>query len=262
MCDRTSQTELPVPTRPDKQPLVSVLMPAHNAQVWMSRAIRSVRDQRCGNWELLIVDDASDDGTGAMARAAANHDSRIRALSSPHRLGAAKARNMALAQAQGRFIAFLDTDDAWHPDKLHLQIRFMCETGTALSYTGFWRVRGAHEHEVRVPPEITRDGLLRGNVIGCLTAVYDSHALGKVPMPPLPLRHDFALWLDLLARSGTARGLTRPLATHYRRKGSLSSNPLRALSATWQLYRRHAALDRASAAMCLSSHLIGRILRG
>ncbi|MGM0740402.1 MAG: glycosyltransferase family 2 protein [Pseudomonadota bacterium] len=251
-----------MPTHPDKQPLASVLMPAHNAQDWMSRAIRSVCDQRCADWELLIVDDASDDGTWAMARAAASQDSRIRALSSPHRLGAAEARNMALAQARGRFIAFLDTDDAWHPDKLHLQIRFMRETGTALSYTGFWRVRGTREHEVRVPPEITRDGLLRGNVIGCLTAVYDSHAFGKVPMPPLPLRHDFALWLDLLARAGMAQGLTRPLATHYRRKGSLSSHPLRALSATWRLYRRHAALGRASAAMCLSSHVIGRLLRG
>ena len=250
------------PIRPDQPPLVSVLMPAHNAQVWMSRAIRSVRDQRSPDWELLIVDDASDDATGALARSAAAQDARIRVLTAPRRLGAAEARNMALAQAQGRFIAFLDTDDTWHPDKLHLQIRFMCETGAALSYTGFWRVRGAHRHEVRVAAEITRKRLLRGNVIGCLTAIYDSHAFGKVPMPSLPLRHDYALWLDLLSRSCSARGLTRPLATHFRRKGSLSSNRLHALFATWRIYRRHAALGRASAAMCLSSHVIGRMLRG
>jgi glycosyltransferase involved in cell wall biosynthesis len=244
------------------QPSVSILMPAHNVAPWVGAAIASVQAQRFREWELILVNDASTDGTATCARVAALGDPRLRLIDNPRRLGAAQARNRALDAARGRYIAFLDADDTWHPDKLHQQIPFMQAQGAALSYTGFWRQTGSRRHHVRVPRTVTRDALLRGNVIGCLTAVYDTARLGKVPMPDLPMRHDFALWLDLLARSGLAHGLDLPLATHIRRAGSLSSDRLRAMAATWRVYRDHAGLRRSAALLCLTSHLAKRLQRG
>jgi len=243
-------------------PTVSILMPARNAAPWLGAAIASVQAQQFREWELIIVNDASDDGTAACAYTAALGDPRLRVIHSARHIGAAGARNMALDAATGRYIAFLDADDTWHPDKLHKQIPFMRTRGAALSYTGFWRQTALRRHHVRVPSTVTRDALLRGNVIGCLTAIYDTARLGKVPMPDLPMRHDFALWLDLLARTGPAHGLDLPLAIHLRRAGSLSSNKLRAMAATWRVYRDHAGLRPGMAALCLSSHLAQRLRRG
>jgi len=244
------------------QPSVSILMPAHNVAPWVGAAIASVRAQQFRDWELILVNDASSDDTAACARAAAHGDPRLRLIDTALHIGAAGARNLALDAARGRYIAFLDADDTWHPDKLHRQIPFMQAEDAALSYTGFWRQTALRRHHVRVPRTVTRDALLRGNVIGCLTAIYDTAHLGKVPMPDLPMRHDFALWLDLLGRAGLAHGLDLPLATHLRRAGSLSSNRLRAMAATWRVYRDHAGLRRSAAMLCLCSHLAKRLQRG
>jgi len=242
------------------RPLVSVLMPAFQAAAHLPRAAGSVRAQTLGGWELLIVDDGSTDTTAACARALCARDGRVRLLRHGHRRGAAAARNTALAAARGRYIAFLDADDAWHPEKLARQIAFMQATGAAFSYTGFARVspRGV-VRQVAVPAHVSRAGLLRGNVIGCLTAIYDTAQLGKVAMPDLPRRHDFALWLDLLTRTPRALGLQEVLATHWRRPGSLSSARWQATAATWHVYRAHARLGRARALGCLIAHHANRL---
>ncbi len=242
---------------------VSVLMPAHGACDTLERAVASVRAQSFEDWELLITDDACAGGTGALAAALAGQDPRIRVLAHTETRGAAAARNTALAAARGRYIAFLDADDAWCPEKLARQIPFMERTGAALGYTGFWRVaEGGARRAVPVPATVTRAALLRGNVIGCLTAVYDRAALGDCPMPALPLRQDYALWLDILGRVPCAHGLTEPLALNHTRPGSLSSNRLRAAAATWAMYRRHMGLPRHRAAWYLGNHLLRRLARG
>ena len=154
------------------------------------------------------------------------------------------------------------------PDKLARQIAFMEGTGAALSYTGFWRERMTREgrpgtaarRAVAVPPDVTRDALLRGNVIGCLTACYDRERLGSVPMPSLPLSEDFALWLEILSRIERAHGLREPLAVYRVRAGSVSSGRLRAVAATWAMYRGHLGLSPARSAYCFGSHLARRAL--
>ncbi|MBR9823323.1 glycosyltransferase family 2 protein [Salipiger thiooxidans] len=242
-------------------PQVSVILPAYNAEAFLSRAMESVRNQSFPDWELLVVDDGSRDGTAALAEAAAASDPRIRAVISPRNAGAAAARNRGLAEARGRYIAYLDADDEWLPEKLSEQLAHLQATGASFGYCGFWRIIRGQRRRIHVPAQVTRAELLYGNVIGCFTAIYDSSVLGKVAMPDFPLSHDYALWLDLLER-GPAVGIDRPLAIYHRQERSLSSNPWRSARGTWEVFRDHLQLSRGQAALCLGSHLARRVLRG
>ena len=240
------------------RPLVSVIMPVYNAAPVLARAVDSVLAQTLDDWELILVDDASTDASRAAIKTVTRRDPRISALFHPHNTGAAAARNTGIAQARGRYIAFMDADDEWLADKLNRQITLMAECNVALGYTGFWRVNGAARRRVRVPATVTRDILLRGNVIGCLTAVYDRDILGTVAMPDLPLSHDYALWLDLLARIDHAVGLDEPMAVYHRSSTSLSGSRFRSLAGTWQVYRQHLGLPRWQAARNLTHHILQR----
>lgn len=240
-------------------PLVSVIMPAFRATATLAVAVASVQSQTLPDWELLIVDDGSGDGTLEMAEGLAAQDPRIRVFRLEVNGGAARARNCAIKAARGRFIAFLDADDLWLPEKLDRQITFMRQTGAALCYSGFWREREGRRRQVFVPPSVTHAELLGGNVIGCLTAIYDSAQLGKVLMPDLRMRQDYALWLAILRRTPQALGLAEPLAVHRRHRGSLSANALRGAVATWRMFRQAEGLGRTRATLCLARHLLNRI---
>ncbi len=241
---------------------VSVIMPAHNAASVLERAVASVQAQTFADWELLIVDDASGDGTLALAQRMAVADPRIRVFEHPKQKGAGAARNTALSNARGRYIAFLDADDAWLPEKLDRQLTHLAETSAPLGYSGFWRVSGQKRHAVQVPPSVDYAELLKGNCIGCLTAIYDRAVYGSVPMPDLALRQDFALWLSLLKRQGPACGLTEPLAIYHRTPGSLSANKRHALAASWRMYRDEIGLTRWQSAAYLATNLFRRLRRG
>lgn len=236
-------------------------MPAWNVEGTLGRAMTSVQAQTLQSWELLVIDDASGDDTGRIGADVAARDDRVRVLTQAQRSGAAQARNRGIRAARGRFIAFLDADDEWLPGKLEQQLAFMAERKAALSYTEFWRDTGTRRSRVAVPARVSHRDLLHGNVIGCLTAVYDRQMLGTVEMPDLRLRQDYALWLEILRRIPQAHGLQMPLAVHHQHAGSLSSNRWRAMRATWTLYRRE-GLGRLAAARCLASHLLRRVLRG
>jgi len=240
-------------------PAVSILTAVFNAEAPVGVAGASVGEQDFAEWEMILGDDASRGDSLALAEQLAAQDPRIRVLRAETNGGAARARNTALAMATGRYIAFLDADDAWLPGKLSQQVAFMQTKEAALSYTGFFRVRDGAQRAVEVPKTVDYAALLKGNVIGCLTAMYDSHALGKVEMPDLRRRQDYGLWLKILRRGGRAYGLTEPLALHFQRAGSLSSDKLRATLATWQLYRQVEGLSRRQAAACLTHHLWQRL---
>nr|WP_216665618.1 glycosyltransferase family 2 protein [Pseudoruegeria sp. HB172150] len=240
-------------------PLVTVVTPVYNALSTLERTVDSVRAQDFGDWELILSDDGSTDGSDDLAQRLACKDPRIRFLPHACNTGAAQARNRALGVARGQFVAFLDADDEWLPHKLRRQIQFMRETGAAFTYSGYLRVRGSRRREVRVPPSVDYAGLLGGNVIGCLTAVYDTAQLGRVEMPDLRLRQDYALWLKLLRQVDCARAVPEPLALHHLRTGSLSSARWAALRATWTLYRQVEGLPRHRAATCLTRHLTRRL---
>lgn len=246
------------------EPLISVIMPAFDAAAHLPRAVASVRRQTRKDWELWISDDESRDRTVALAKSFAAHDPRVKVLTKGVRgkKGAAAARNRAISAARGRFLAFLDADDEWLPEKLDRQVGLMLTEGAALTFTGFWRQKALRRHEVKVPSRVTGRGLLRGNVMGTLTVMCDRGQLGDITFPSLALRQDYALWLDLLHRTEAAIGLQAPLAVSHVTQGSLSSNRWRATRATWQVYRQHAGLGPLASGYCLASHLARRLRRG
>lgn len=243
---------------PANTPAVSILMPAYRAATTLPESVASVLAQTRSDWELLIIEDGSGDATLDAARALATADARIRVIALPVNGGAARARNAGLAQAHGRYIAFLDADDLWLAEKLDRQLAFMARTGAVFSYTAYLREAAGRQRQVKIPATVSYAGLLRGNSIGCGTVIYDSAALGKVAMPDLRLRQDYGLWLRLLRLTPLAHGLPDALSVHRRRPGSLSAGPWRRVSGTWILYRQVEGLSRWQAARCLCAHLVNR----
>ena len=219
---------------------VSIITPTYNSERFIRACIDSIRMQTWQDWQLLIVDDCSSDDTVKIIESYKRNDLRIFVLHNHRHLGPAGSRNLAIEQASGRFIAFLDSDDLWAPHKLETQVRFMEESGAALSYTGYEKMleNGTKMHRiVHVPATISYKGLLNHNFIGCLTAMYDTDQTGKVYMPEIKRRQDFGLWLRILKAGHTAKGIDESLAYLRLRKGSLSSNKAVAAWYTWQLYR-------------------------
>lgn len=228
--------------------LVSVVTPAHNSAAFISDAIQSVSAQTYTNWEHVIVDDGSRDGTWEIVEAAARKDRRIRPLRFDKQQGAAAARNKGIQAANGRFIAFLDSDDQWLPEKLERQLDVMQAYRMALSYTAYEYVNEAGERQgrpVEVPETVDYETLLDGCVIGCLTAMYDAQRLGKRYMPDIRKRQDYGLWLDILKDVEGAVGINEVLAQLRVRPGSLSSNKLMAARYQWKVYREVEGLPLA-----------------
>ncbi|HVH01440.1 MAG TPA: glycosyltransferase family 2 protein [Amaricoccus sp.] len=242
---------------PGAAPLVSVITPLWNAAATLAAAVASVRAQTMPDWEMLVVDDGSTDSGPALAARLAHAEPRLRLLALGSNQGAAAARNAGIRAARGRFIAFLDADDLWYPEKLERQLGHMARTGVPFVFSAYRRIDAAGRPlgRVAVPARLTHAALLRGNVVGCLTAVYDSAHFGKVEMPPLRRRQDYGLWLALLAPGGEAHGLPETLADYRVRPGSLSADRLAAAAATWTLYREAAGLSRLRAGYYLAHNL-------
>lgn len=246
-------------------PLVSIVMPAHNSAQFIGRSINSVIAQTYRNWELIVVDDGSRDETSNIVSLYVKNDSRISLLKGVGRGGAARARNLAIEMATGRFIAFLDSDDIWLPEKLEIQISAMLESGAPLSFTAYKKIDGSDivgPHTFSVPNSINYHQLLKTNVIGCLTAIYDCSQLDKCYMPDIEKRQDLALWLHILKKIGhedyalwlkilkNTKGETRlknkmpaiginQVLAHYRvHNNTLSSNKFKAALYQWFVYRK------------------------
>lgn len=221
---------------------VSVIMPVHNAARYIEAAIRSVMAQTYKNWELLVVDDASSDISMEIARRLANEDARIRILHNDRPTGyPATPRNVAVDAAEGRYIAFLDSDDIWLPDKLEHQLPFFEESSEiGVVFSDYEKVdaEANRKHRIiRAPKRVDYKLLLFGNVIGNVTGIYDTHRVGKVHFRKV--RHeDYAMWLSILKRGFIARN-TGVVAALYRVAGnSVSSQKLHLLGWQWNIYRR------------------------
>lgn len=219
--------------------LVSIITPAFNAARFVAGTIASVQAQTHRDWEMLIVDDCSRDDTTAIVERLAADDPRIRLLRHARNGGPAQARQTALDAAQGRFVAFLDSDDLWLPEKLEHQLAFMARTGAPLTFTQFRRVDAEGVAEGRlidVPDRLRYRDLLKNTAIATSTAIVDRSATGPLRMTRT-YYDDYALWLGILRQGHVARGLREDLM-RYRVVGqSVSRNKLRSARMVWRVYR-------------------------
>lgn len=221
--------------------MFSVIIPCHNSQEYIAVAIESVRSQTYQNWELLVVDDCSVDDTAMIVDTFVKKDKRIKYFKTNEPSGSpAVPRNMGVQQAKGRYIAFLDSDDAWMPSKLEQQLRMFREyKDMAICFSNYEKMTEKGERRERVvkaPVMVTYKYLLRGNVIGGLTAVYDTTKVGKMYFQN-HAHEDYILWLDILKLGFIARNTNTVEALYRVRKHSVSSNKLKAMLWQWSIYR-------------------------
>lgn len=220
--------------------LVSIVVPNYNSEKFLKETIDSVLAQTYKNWELLIVDDCSTDGSLEIIRS--YKDPRIQLFQNETNCGAAYSRNVALQKAQGKWVAFLDSDDLWTEEKLERQIAFMQENGYLFSYTDYERIDEASKplgEVITGPKKIGRRKMLRYNYLGCLTVMYNREALGlfQVEEEIANGRNDYALWLKISKRAKCYR-LNETLAKYRMRTSSLSHGSFKKLLRyQYQLFR-------------------------
>ena len=243
--------------------LVSVVMPAFNAELTVREAAESVLAQTHPRLELIIVNDASEDGTAEVIAQLASRDTRILTIDLPKNGGPGVARNAGLAVAAGDFVAFLDADDLWHSDKLMLQLQFMVEGGFAFSCT-YYDVAASADDAIlfrkQPPTEITKLTLLQRNCIGCLTVMLNTSRLGEIKFPELRKRQDYALWLSIADRGFSCHTLDKSLATYRRQSKSVSSAKLGLIYWNYKMFRSQAGLSPLGAAASVLLNVFFKLL--
>ena len=227
--------------------LVSIITPMYNSENFIGETIKSVLNQTYIYWEMIIVDDASSDNSIAIVEKITNEESRIKLIKSSIDLGPAKARNMGIELASGRYISFLDSDDLWLPEKLEKQILFMKEKKCALSYSSYQKIdyEGAYFGKVIIKNlKPSYHDLLKTNHIGCLTAMIDLNVIkNKEFMPNIKKRHDHGLWLLIVKKGYAVYGIQEILAQFRYRSGSISHDKISSAYYQWKLYREFENLN-------------------
>ena len=206
--------------------LVSVIMPSYNTAKYVGKSIESIKSQTYQNWELLIVDDCSNDDTDEVVSPYLS-DVRIKYFKNKENSGAAVSRNRALREASGKWIAFLDSDDLWAAEKLEKQISFMEKNGYHFSYTNYAEVDiEGKKNGVTVtgPKRITKTGFFNYCWPGCLTVMYDSDYIGLIQIEDIKKNNDYAMWLKVCKKADCYL-LNQDLASYRRgRNGSISTH--------------------------------------
>lgn len=221
------------------EPLISIITPVYNAERFIEITLQSVVNQSYKNWEhLLVIDNNSKDASDTIIQKFAAQDSRIKLIRSPKAYGAAANRNVALTESQGSYIAFLDADDIWLPQKLEKQLAFMKTKNCQLSYSSYCRISedGTRVGQKQpVPARLNYDDLLKNNTIACLTAMFEKKNFADIVFQDRGWE-DMSFWLQILKRIEFAYGIDEVLA-HYRIvTGSRSNNKLFAAKLRWQTY--------------------------
>lgn len=212
----------------DIQKTVGIVTPAHNSEATIAATLKSISEQTYPYFKVFVVNDHSSDNTAKIVENIAQKDSRFVLINLENSTGAAAARNKAIEAAHEAgvsYIAFLDGDDLWDKKKLETEVSFMEKTGTTFSY-GDYKIAypdGAIKKYRKSPKKMSYTRMLLGCSVGCLTVMYDANKVGKISIPNLKKRNDYAIWCIILKR--VKKGLKYPglLATYNRSSSSLSS---------------------------------------
>lgn len=226
--------------------LVSIITPCYNGEKYIARTIDSVICQTYENWEMIIVDDGSKDGSADIVRGYTEKEPRIRFLQQAN-AGSAAARNNGIRNARGQYMALLDADDLWDPEFLEDQIRFMEEKDAVCAYCSY-RCIDENGQEILKPvmsrPVITTKDMMVTNYIGCLSGLYDTTRHGKIYLREelRSIRDDYAFWLDIVKLEGKAYGNPRILASYRMLANSTTGNKFKLIKKQYQFYRGYLGL--------------------
>lgn len=213
-----------------------------NSEAYISETINSIINQTYTNWELLLIDDGSHDKTTTIANQFIAQKPNIKLLKNKANLGVAISRNKGIEAAKGKYIAFLDADDLWKPNKLQTQIEFMEAQNCDVCFCSYEQIDETGKplnKLIKALPELTYQKYLKSNYIGNLTGMYNVKALGKIKTPNLRKRQDWLLWLAAIKTSGQpAKGIQESLAYYRVRKDAMSSNKINLLKYNYWVYRK------------------------
>ena len=249
--------------------MISIIMPAYQAEKTIADSIRSVLAQSFQDWELIVIDDCSADNTCGLVEELKKSlpremGEKIRLLKKQKNTGVSESRNLGAEMAQGDWIAFLDSDDLWATDKLEKQMQLLARHPDAgILFTGSAFIRGDGERSsyvLQVPEEITYRRLLRQNLISCSSVVMRRELFLRHRMQHDELHEDFLLWLKLLKEGVRAYGVNEPLLIYRLSPASKSGNKLRAARMTWRVYR-HMGLGLGISLSCLVSYTLRNTLK-
>lgn len=223
--------------------MVSVVVPCYNCEKYIEETINSILNQTFSNFEILAVDDLSTDNTAHILEKLRKMDKRIKYFKLTKKGGATGARNKALREAKGKYIAFLDGDDLWKPQKLEKQIKFMEDNNIYFSYTNYEKIdeNGVPLNILRVsPPKINYFRMKLGDSVGCLTVMYNQEKVGMLQLNDLKKRNDFALWIKALEKVDVGYLLNENLASYRVTSNSVSRNvsKIKLLKFHYTLFRK------------------------
>ena len=226
----------------EKTPLVSVIMPAYNTERFIAEAIDSVIRQTVTDWELIVINDSSDDATREIVKRYVKKYARIHLYENAQNLGVAKTRNRGLELCNGRYVALLDSDDYWHPNFLEKMVCCAERTNADLTYCSYELIDECGDKICKdfiVPLATTFEKSIVRSVITCSTVLMRSEIAKNNHFPTDVYHEDIALWFSLLQEGKTARGVPDVLAAYRQRANSRSAGKIRSACRRWTIYRKY-----------------------
>ena len=244
--------------------LISIITPCYNSSKFIDECVNSVLLQSYCNWELLLVDDCSNDNSKELLLNIEKKDERIKVTFLDNNIGAANARNVAIQKAKGKYIAFLDSDDSWDSKKLDKQISFMVQNDIAFSFTSYQSIseNGLDIISViKAPYKMTYNNYLKNTIIGCLTVIIDREKVGDFEMPSIRSSHDMALWLLIMKRGFVAYGFNENLANYRIVSSSNTSSKWDAAKDVWRVYRNLEKLSFFYSIWCFLNYAFNAVIK-
>lgn len=243
---------------------VSIIMPCHNGEKFLQESINSVLNQTYQNWELIIINDNSNDNSQQIIDAYTKKDNRIFSLNNLKVTGyPASPRNVGIEYAKGKYIAFLDCDDKWLPTKLENQLKVFETENCPIVFSFYKKMNEksvVHEKTIKSPQNVKYRNLLNGNCIGNLTGIYDVEKVGKVFQKDIH-HEDYLMWLEILRHGGKAVNTNTVEAIYRESNNSVSSNKFSAFLWTWNIYRHELQLSLLSSLYHFVCYLFKAIIK-
>ena len=239
-------------------PVVSVIMPAYNTEKYIQEAVSSIENQTLRDWELLVVDDCSTDQTYEILLKLAQEDARIRIIRNQTNCGAAMSRNIAFSQCSGKYVALLDSDDLWEPEKLEKQVICAEKTGADIIYCSYSIIDEygrKKSHDFIVPEHTDFDSMLKKSTISCSTALLKSELVAQFQFPTHMYHEDLAYWLELLKNGANAVGMTEVLASYRIIPGSRAFNKVQSAVNRWKVYTEYLGLPTVRSTCLLGQYM-------